>query len=156
MSKNSRRLTRARCRRTGSANSSAAASPCGATFSVTRRATCSAVTASRPPAIESGPARMSRWRAALPLVLLLIAGAVLLGSGALDRFHPSRLRAEEGALRGAIAEHPLMSRLAYAGVLTLAIATGVPGTIVIVMAGGLAVCLPPGRRLLRRSLGRGV
>src|SRR6187402_916909 len=147
MSKNSRRLTRARCRRTGSANSSAAASPCGATFSVTRRATCSAVTASRAPAIESGPARMSRWRAALPLVLLLIAGAVLLGSGALDRFHPSRLLAEEGALRGAIADHPVMSRLAYTGVLTLAISTGVPGTIVIILAGGLLFGIVEGTAL---------
>lgn len=112
----------------------------------------SAVTASRAPAIESGTPRMSRWRAALPLVLLLIAGAVLLGSGALDRFHPARLLAEEGALRGAIAEHPWMSRLAYAGVLTLAIATGVPGTIVIVMAGGLLFGITQGTALSSGAL----
>jgi uncharacterized membrane protein YdjX (TVP38/TMEM64 family) len=90
---------------------------------------------------------MSRWRAALPLLLLLVAGAVMLGSGGLDRFHPTRLLAEEGALRGAIAGYPVMSRLAYAGVLTLAIATGVPGTIVIVMAGGLLFGIAEGAAL---------
>jgi uncharacterized membrane protein YdjX (TVP38/TMEM64 family) len=95
---------------------------------------------------------MSRWRAALPLVLLLIAGAIMLGSGALDRFHPARLLADEGALRGAIADHPMMSRLAYAGVLTLAIATGVPGTIVIVMAGGLLFGIVQGTALSSAAL----
>lgn len=90
---------------------------------------------------------MSRWRAALPLLLLLIAGAVMLGSGALDRFHPTRLLAEEGALRGAIAEHPVMSRLAYTGLLTLAISTGVPGTIVIILAGGLLFGIAEGTAL---------
>jgi uncharacterized membrane protein YdjX (TVP38/TMEM64 family) len=90
---------------------------------------------------------MSRWRAALPLLLLLIAGAVMLGSGALDRFHPTRLLADEGALRSAIAEHPVMSRLAYAGLLTLAIATGVPGTIVIILAGGLLFGIAQGTAL---------
>lgn len=80
---------------------------------------------------------MKRWRTALPLCLLLIAGAVLLASGVLDRFDAHHLLAEEGLLRATIAAHPLTSRLAYTGVLTLAIATGVPGTIVIVLAGGL-------------------
>jgi uncharacterized membrane protein YdjX (TVP38/TMEM64 family) len=80
---------------------------------------------------------VKRWRAALPLCLLLVAGVVLLASGVLDRFDPHHLLAEEGVLRGTIAAHPLTSRLAYTGILALAIATGVPGTIVIVLAGGL-------------------
>ena len=80
---------------------------------------------------------MTRWRAVLPLGLLLLAGAVLLAGGVLDRFDPHHLLADEGMLRASIAAHPLTSRLAYTGALTLAIATGVPGTIVMVLAGGL-------------------
>lgn len=80
---------------------------------------------------------MNRWRAVLPLAILLLGGATLLLSGTLERFDPHHLLAEEGVLRATIASHPFTSRAAYAGVLTLAIATGVPGTIVIVLAGGL-------------------
>jgi uncharacterized membrane protein YdjX (TVP38/TMEM64 family) len=80
---------------------------------------------------------VSRWRAALPLAVLVVAGVAMLASGVLERFHPGRLLAEEGALRQAIDANPALSRLAYTGLLTLAIATGVPGTIVIVLAGGL-------------------
>jgi len=80
---------------------------------------------------------VTRWRAILPLCLLLAAGAALLAGGVLDRFDPHRLLADEGMLRSGIAANPVLARLAYVGVLTLAIATGVPGTIVIVLAGGL-------------------
>lgn len=80
---------------------------------------------------------MTRWRALLPLGVLLLAGAALLAGGVFDRFDPHRLLADEGALRSSIAAHPVGSRLAYAALLAFAIATGVPGTIVIVIAGGL-------------------
>ncbi|SEM84070.1 Uncharacterized membrane protein YdjX, TVP38/TMEM64 family, SNARE-associated domain [Luteibacter sp. UNCMF331Sha3.1] len=80
---------------------------------------------------------MNRWRALLPLCVLLLGGAALLIGGVLDRFDPHRLLADEGMLRSGIAAHPVASRAAYASVLALAIATGIPGTIVIVLAGGL-------------------
>ncbi|MET0256620.1 MAG: VTT domain-containing protein [Luteibacter sp.] len=80
---------------------------------------------------------MTRWRAALPLAVLVVAGIAMLASGVLERFHPAHLVADAGPLRQAIADNPALSRLAYTGLLTLAIATGVPGTIVIVLAGGL-------------------
>lgn len=95
---------------------------------------------------------MNRWRAALPLLLLLAAGALLLGSGSLERFHPGHLLADEGLLRSAIAAHPVTSRLAYVGILTLAIATGVPGTIVIVFAGGLLFGIAEGAALSSAAL----
>jgi uncharacterized membrane protein YdjX (TVP38/TMEM64 family) len=80
---------------------------------------------------------LSRWRAALPLLLLVAAGIVLVASGALDRFHPANLLADRHGLKDTIAEYPWLSRLAYIGLLTMAVSTGVPGTVVIIFAGGL-------------------
>lgn len=81
---------------------------------------------------------MKRLRAALPLILLLIAGIVLYLSGTLDRFNPQHLLAHQQQMRAHIAEHPWLSRLTYIGLLTLAMATGIPGTVVIILAGGFA------------------
>ena len=81
---------------------------------------------------------MKRLRAALPLILLLLAGIVLFASGALDRLSPQHLVAHQHELHAHIAEHPWLSRLAYIGLLTLAMSTGIPGTVVIILAGGFA------------------
>lgn len=81
---------------------------------------------------------MSRWRAALPLLLLVLAGIALFASGSLDQLSPPWLVAHQSELRTQIAAHPWLSRLAYIGLLTLAMATGLPGTIVVILAGGFA------------------
>ena len=81
---------------------------------------------------------MSRWRAALPLILLLLAGIVLFASGSLNALTPHQLVDHQTELHAQIALHPWLSRLAYIGLLTLAVATGIPGTIVIILAGGFA------------------
>jgi uncharacterized membrane protein YdjX (TVP38/TMEM64 family) len=81
---------------------------------------------------------LSRLRAALPLVLLVLAGIVLFSSGALDRLHPEQLVMHQAQLRADIAEAPWLSRLTFIGLLTLAMSTGIPGTVVIIMAGGFA------------------
>jgi uncharacterized membrane protein YdjX (TVP38/TMEM64 family) len=81
---------------------------------------------------------LSRLRAALPLILLLLAGVLLFCSGTFDRLHPEQLVAHQHELRGRIAEHPWMWRLAYVGLLTLVTSTGIPGTIVVILAGGIA------------------
>lgn len=81
---------------------------------------------------------MSRWRAALPLILLVLAGIVLFASGSLDQLSPQHLVAHQGEWQAQIAEHPWLSRLAYIGLLTLTMATGLPGTIVVILAGGFA------------------
>ena len=81
---------------------------------------------------------MSRLRAALPLILLLLAGVVLFFSGAFDRLHPEQVVAHQHELRAHIADHPWMWRLAYIGLLTLVTSTGIPGTIVVILAGGIA------------------
>jgi uncharacterized membrane protein YdjX (TVP38/TMEM64 family) len=81
---------------------------------------------------------LSRLRAALPLILLLLAGVLLFFSGAFDRLHPEQVVAHQHELRARIAEHPWMWRLAYIGLLTLVTSTGIPGTIVVILAGGIA------------------
>ena len=81
---------------------------------------------------------MSRWRAALPLVLLLLAGIVLIASGSLHALTPRELLVHQAELHAQIALHPWLTRLAYIGLLTLSVATGIPGTIVIILAGGFA------------------
>jgi len=81
---------------------------------------------------------LSRWRAALPLILLVLAGIVLFASGSLDRLSPQHLVTHQAELQAQIADHPWLSRLAYIGLLTLTMATGIPGTIVVILAGGFA------------------
>ncbi|WP_430391255.1 TVP38/TMEM64 family protein [Dyella sp. 20L07] len=81
---------------------------------------------------------MSRVRAALPLILLVVAGIVLFSSGVLDRLHPEQLVMHQTQLREEIASAPWLSRLAFIGLLTLAMSTGIPGTVIIIMAGGFA------------------
>ena len=81
---------------------------------------------------------MSRLRAALPLILLVLAGIALFNSGILDRLHPEQLVAHQDQLRGEIATAPWLSRIAYVGLLTLAMSTGIPGTIIVIFAGGFA------------------
>lgn len=81
---------------------------------------------------------MKRLRAFLPLLLLLLIGLWLFGSGALDDLKPSQLLAHQDQLRQTLDKHPWSSRLAYIGLLTLAVATGLPGNMMIIMAGGFA------------------
>ncbi len=81
---------------------------------------------------------MKRLRAAQPLVLLLLAGIALYASGSLDRLGPQHLVTHQEELHAHIAAHPWVSRLAYIGLLAAAMSTGIPGTIVIILAGGFA------------------
>lgn len=81
---------------------------------------------------------MNRLRAALPLLLLIAAGIVLLASGVFDRIHPEELVKHQHELHLRLAEHPWMSRLAYIGLLVLATCTGVPVTILLILAAGFA------------------
>lgn len=81
---------------------------------------------------------MSRWRAALPLILLLLAGGVLFASGSLNALAPRQLVTHQAELHALIVLHPWLCRLAYIGLLTLAVASGIPGSIVIILAGGFA------------------
>jgi uncharacterized membrane protein YdjX (TVP38/TMEM64 family) len=81
---------------------------------------------------------LNRLRAALPLLLLVAAGIVLLASGVFDRIHPEQLVAHQNQLHEHLAEHPWLSRLGYIGLLVLATCTGVPVTILLILAAGFA------------------
>ena len=81
---------------------------------------------------------MSRLRAALPLILLVLAGIALFSSGLMDRLHPEQLVQHQAQMRADIDAAPWLSRITYIGLLTLAMSTGIPGTVLIIVAGGFA------------------
>jgi uncharacterized membrane protein YdjX (TVP38/TMEM64 family) len=81
---------------------------------------------------------LNRLRAALPLLLLIAAGIVLVASGLFDRIHPEQLVAHQQEFRAHINDDPWLSRLVYIGLLILATCTGIPVTIVLILAGGFA------------------
>nr|WP_244962538.1 VTT domain-containing protein [Oleiagrimonas soli] len=76
-------------------------------------------------------------RAMLPLLLLLTTGVVLLAGGMGSYLAPDRLAQEHAVLLDAVQAHPWLSRLAYVGLLTLVTSTGVPGSLLVIIAGGL-------------------
>lgn len=80
---------------------------------------------------------MKRLRPLLPLLLLIAIGLVLLASGALERFDPHHVARQRAELQAFIAAHPLRSGLTQIGIMMLAVATGLPGAIVVVFAGGI-------------------
>lgn len=80
---------------------------------------------------------MKQLRAFLPLVVLIAIGVALFFSGALDRFQPSRIGAEQENLRALIGQYPILARLAQVVIVMLGISTGIPGVIVLIFAGGM-------------------
>lgn len=80
----------------------------------------------------------TRLRAALPLLMLVLVGVLLFASGALDWLRPSQLLDHQAHWQAQIAVHPILSRTGYIGLLALTMATGIPGTIVVILAGGFA------------------
>jgi len=81
---------------------------------------------------------LNRLRASLPLILLILAGIALFASGMLDRFTPQQLVAHQSQIHAHIAAHPWLTRLVFIGLLTLTTCTGIPGTIIVILAGGFA------------------
>jgi uncharacterized membrane protein YdjX (TVP38/TMEM64 family) len=90
---------------------------------------------------------MKQLRAFLPLLVLIAIGIGLLASGALDRFDPHHIAQEQADLQAGIAAHPWFAACAQIAAMTLAIATGIPGAIVIVLAGGMLFGVIPGTLL---------
>lgn len=80
---------------------------------------------------------MKRLRAFLPLLILIGIGIALLSTGVLNRFRPETLASEQALLQAQIAAQPIRAGLLHVGITTLAIATGVPGVLVVILAGGM-------------------
>src|SRR5215831_12924524 len=85
------------------------------------------------PAIDS----MKRLKNFLPILVLIALGIALLASGVLNRFRPSNLAQEQAHLQELIALHPVLAAGAFIIAVTLAISTGVPGVVVLILAGGM-------------------
>jgi uncharacterized membrane protein YdjX (TVP38/TMEM64 family) len=80
---------------------------------------------------------MKRYRHFLPILILIAIGVALFFSGALNRFRPDNIGREQAALQAQVAMHPLLAAAAYVGAVTLAISTGIPGVVVLILAGGM-------------------
>ncbi len=80
---------------------------------------------------------MARLRSALPLLLLVAIGMALWATGALDRFRPELLMAQQHEWHRAVHAHPLLAWCIYIAVIALVIATGVPASWVVILAGGM-------------------
>jgi uncharacterized membrane protein YdjX (TVP38/TMEM64 family) len=80
---------------------------------------------------------MKRFRHFLPILVLIALGVVLLFSGVLNRFRPENLAHSQAELQGLIAQYPLLSGVAFVTAVMLGIATGIPGMVVLILAGGM-------------------
>ncbi|MDE1885548.1 MAG: TVP38/TMEM64 family protein [Xanthomonadaceae bacterium] len=80
---------------------------------------------------------MRRLRSFLPLIVLVAIGVALLSTGALNRLRPQTLASEQAQLQAQIAAHPLRASGLQVGATALAIATGMPGVLVVILAGGM-------------------
>lgn len=80
---------------------------------------------------------MKLLRSAWPLLLLAAIGALLLASGASRYVQPERLLHSRELLLEQIAAAPLVTALGFVTLMTVAIATAVPGAVLLVLAGGM-------------------
>lgn len=80
---------------------------------------------------------MRRLRALVPLLLLIAIGATLWATGALDRFRPHELVAQQHELHMQVATHPLPAICLYVAAVALVIGTGVPASWIVILAGGM-------------------
>lgn len=80
---------------------------------------------------------MKRIRHFLPILVLIALGIGLLASGALNRFRPENLAHEQVHLQALIAGHPVLAAVTQIVTVMLGIATGIPGVVVLILAGGM-------------------
>lgn len=80
---------------------------------------------------------MSRLRAFVPLLILVAIGIAVGASGVLQNLTPHHILAEQAAWSRNIAEHPLLAYAIFVAVLTLSVATAMPGPLFIIIASGM-------------------
>jgi uncharacterized membrane protein YdjX (TVP38/TMEM64 family) len=80
---------------------------------------------------------MSRLRAFVPLLILVAIGVAVGASGMLEHLSPHRIMAEQANWSQQIASRPALAYIIYIAVLSLSIATAMPGPLLIIIAGGM-------------------
>ena len=80
---------------------------------------------------------MSRLRAFVPLLILIAIGVAVAASGVLQHLAPNHIMAEQASWARQIAGNPALAYLIYVVVLTLSVATAMPGPLFIIIAGGM-------------------
>lgn len=80
---------------------------------------------------------MSRLRAFVPLLILIAIGIAVGASGVLQHLSPNHIMAEQAQWTREIAANPVLAYIIYIAVLTLSVATAMPGPLFIIIAGGM-------------------
>lgn len=80
---------------------------------------------------------MNRLRAFIPLLILVALGVAVGASGILQQLSPSHIMAEQANWMRGIAEHPALAYCIYVVVLTISVATAMPGPLLVIIAGGM-------------------
>jgi uncharacterized membrane protein YdjX (TVP38/TMEM64 family) len=98
---------------------------------------------------------MSRLRAFIPLVILIAIGVAVGASGMLEQLSPHHIMAEQANWSHEIAARPVLTYVVYVAVLTISIATALPGPLFIIIAGGMLFGMGPaiGLSLIGEVLG---
>lgn len=86
---------------------------------------------------------MSRLRAFIPLLILIAIGVAVGTSGVLQQLSPHHIMAEQANWSRQIAAHPGLTYLVYVLVLTISIATALPGPLLVIIAGGMLFGMGP-------------
>jgi uncharacterized membrane protein YdjX (TVP38/TMEM64 family) len=86
---------------------------------------------------------MSRLRAFIPLVILIAIGVAVGASGMLEQLSPHHIMAEQANWSHEIAARPVLTYVVYVAVLTISIATALPGPLFIIIAGGMLFGMGP-------------
>jgi uncharacterized membrane protein YdjX (TVP38/TMEM64 family) len=98
---------------------------------------------------------MNRLRAFIPLVILIAIGVAVGASGMLEQLSPHHIMAEQANWAREITAHPVLTCVVYVAVLTISIATALPGPLFIIIAGGMLFGMGPaiGLSLIGEVLG---
>ncbi|MGH8145619.1 MAG: TVP38/TMEM64 family protein [Rhodanobacteraceae bacterium] len=86
---------------------------------------------------------MSRLRALVPLLILIAIGIAVAASGVLQNLAPNHIMAAQASWSRDIAAHPVLTYIVYIVVLTLSIATAMPGPLFVIIAGGMLFGMGP-------------
>ncbi|MGH8191524.1 MAG: TVP38/TMEM64 family protein [Rhodanobacteraceae bacterium] len=86
---------------------------------------------------------MSRLRAFVPLLILIAIGVAVGASGMLEHLNPNNIMAEQARWSSEIAARPALAYFVYVVVLSLSIATAMPGPLFIIIAGGMLFGMGP-------------